>query len=233
MVKLEGEAKWFYESGELWSTPNYINNIQEGFTTTYYKSGAIQGIWLYQNGKLNGNSKIFYESGKLEVERNYIEGKLEGISKVYNDYGGVSLEASYKNDVLDGTSYFYYPDRSIQVIDKYINGQIVKRTRFDIVGNFTKEEEEFTEFFGDGSIKSELKFKEGSINGINKYYYLGGSIKAILNYNHEKLDSICSYYYENGVINKKLNYINGEKFGLSFEYDSLGYLISKSELPTG
>ena len=118
---------------------------------------------------------------------------------------GVALDANYKNDKLEGISYFYYPDKSIKVIDTYDNGQIVKRIRYDLAGNFEKMEEDFNDYWGDGTIKSELKFNEGKINGINKYYYPGGFVKAILKYNNEKLDSTCSYYYENGVLQKEVN----------------------------
>jgi len=169
-------------------------------------------------------SKIFFENGALEVERNYVDDKLQGKSKVYYDFGTVALEANYKNDILDGTSYFYYPDGSIKVIDTYDMGQIVKRERFGIGGKFDKVEESFTEYYDEGTIKSELNFREGKLNGRILHYYPSGSIKADMYFENGKQEKEARYYYDGGLLKEIAFYIGGMKNGLAYKYNKEGLM---------
>ena len=53
-----------------------------------------------------------------------------------------------------------------------------------------------------GSIKREVNYNEGILNGAFKIYNLDGIVVEELNYNMGKKDQQCKYYYEDGTLLK-------------------------------
>jgi len=47
---LQGERKWYYKSGELVSTANYVDDLRQGEEKWYYKSGKLASTVTYVDG---------------------------------------------------------------------------------------------------------------------------------------------------------------------------------------
>ena len=76
------------------------------------------------------------------------------------------------------------------------------------------------EYYSDNNIKSMAYMKEGQYNGkVSKYYdsekELGKKIKSVNHYLNGTLDGLQSYYYENGSNKMVLNLVDGQYNGLN------------------
>ena len=70
----QGEAKFYYESGELASTGNYVDDLAQGEWKSFYKSGELRITGNYLDGLEQGEWKWYYKSGELEYTINYVDG---------------------------------------------------------------------------------------------------------------------------------------------------------------
>ena len=62
--KLEGTAKIYYPSGQLFDKENYKNGTAEGVRTVYYENGKLKSELIYKNGEII-SKKDYDETGKL------------------------------------------------------------------------------------------------------------------------------------------------------------------------
>jgi antitoxin component YwqK of YwqJK toxin-antitoxin module len=67
--------KTYYDSGELQSTVNYVDDLRQGEWKEYYKSGELEYTSNYVDGDLiQGQLKEYYDSGVLASTENYVDG---------------------------------------------------------------------------------------------------------------------------------------------------------------
>ena len=120
------------------------------------------------------------------------------------------------------------------------------------LGYVEGEKEPFTgiakDYYEDKSLKVELPYKNGRIEGKAKAYYPSGKFKSYAffidgllqgksigyyengnleyeeNYKDGKLDGLVKNYYENGQLKSELNYKNGQLDGLARAYHENGQL---------
>lgn len=59
----EGMTTWYYDSGRIRSTAEYLNNKLHGQVMTYYPSGQLRRADLYEHGKLT-TGRCYTESGQ-------------------------------------------------------------------------------------------------------------------------------------------------------------------------
>ena len=52
--------KTYYDSGELNSTENYVDDVRQGETKYYYKSGELSSTVNYVDGLMQGEFKWYY-----------------------------------------------------------------------------------------------------------------------------------------------------------------------------
>jgi antitoxin component YwqK of YwqJK toxin-antitoxin module len=70
-------------------------------------------------------------------------------------------------------------------------------------------------------------------NGIQITYYKDGSVNTEISYKNGKLDGISKQYYPNGVIRRLDRYSNGEVIGISKKYYDNGTLESETKFKKG
>ena len=63
---------------------------------------------------------------------------------------------------------------------------------------------------GKNQYKSILKYKNGILNGLCKYYYENGQLEYLFNSKNGQLDGSCINYYENGQLSQRAHYRDGE-----------------------
>lgn len=87
----------YYITGQLKAEKHYISinkkddhrTILTGVCRTFYKTGKLESIMQYVNGKAHGRAISFFPSGKVGMKLNYRNGVLHGPSYTYNERGKI------------------------------------------------------------------------------------------------------------------------------------------------
>ncbi|MFC2297857.1 MAG: toxin-antitoxin system YwqK family antitoxin [Prevotella nigrescens] len=111
----------YYITGQLYAEKHYISinkvddkqTILTGIALTFYKSGRIESIMTYSNGKANGRAVSFFANGNVGMKLNYTNGVLNGTTYTYSERGKLEYTAVWKN----GTRVSEHAGGT----DKYIN----------------------------------------------------------------------------------------------------------------
>lgn len=69
--KRNGEEKFYYPDGTLWSTSTYKDDIRHGKTTSFYENGQLRYMGFYKDGEKSGQWFFYREDGTFEKEINY------------------------------------------------------------------------------------------------------------------------------------------------------------------
>lgn len=93
--KIEGLEKFYFPSGEIESTLNYKNGVQDGPFYYYYKNGQLKQEGKFATGKIIGVLKSYYSDGQLMEEVTHVDGVTEGPFKEYNPNGTLKGEGAY------------------------------------------------------------------------------------------------------------------------------------------
>lgn len=127
---INGNYKAYYDTGTLYTSLNYKDNILNGIGVSYYENGEIKEKCNFINGlrdgeslqfdstgklisnekfiKGTGNMLMFYESGKLKFSGRRIEGKKEGTYIKYLEDGTTNELCNFTSDLLDGAFVKYF-----------------------------------------------------------------------------------------------------------------------------
>ena len=111
----------YYITGQLYAEKHYISinkvddklTVLNGIALTFYKSGRIESIMTYSNGKANGRAVSFFANGNVGMKLNYTNGVLNGTTYTYSEHGKLEYTAVWKN----GTRVSEHAGGT----DKYIN----------------------------------------------------------------------------------------------------------------
>ena len=224
---VNGEQKYYYESGKLMSTGQYIDSKMDGAWNYFYESGEPQAIASYDKGMEQGTWKWFFEDGSTMRTGTYEKGMFEGLWLNYYDSGAVSDSSYYEHGRLSGKSSVYHE-----------NGQLMRS------GNFKRDRQDgvWQEFYENGQKRTEGSYEAGDQKGVWHFWnqngkplqeleYLGAERFKIINVFDENENLIV----ENGKGVYKSNYEdntlhitgtveNGFKTGVWKEYHTNGKL---------
>jgi len=179
----------------------FVNGREDGFDTTFYESGCPQVIRSFSMGKENGKWMYFYDSTSyLAWEENYVMTEKDG-RQIYFAKPIRSEEGIYYQDTLKFENYK----------NGVLHGAKVTYYKRDWEGK-------------GGSIKREVNYNEGVLNGAFKIYNLDGIVVEELNYNMGKKDQQCTYYYEDGTLLKTEVWSNGIRNGKFTTFYYQGHL---------
>jgi antitoxin component YwqK of YwqJK toxin-antitoxin module len=224
------EGKWeYYSNNKLSETMDYKNGYLNGVAITYQPDGTIKERIPYRNSKINGKYIRYYQHEKIEYEKEMTDGIENGIERFYDKTGRIIAETFYKNGKIDGKSFFYYErgEETFLSVAHYKDGEL---------------NGEYSEIFGDGSIKTKGKYIEGKKEGIwesyksdktrrptEEYkdgtlirkitYHSNGNIEMERNYNIDgRLDGIEKKYDQDGNLKSELSYKNGKQVGKQIRF---------------
>jgi antitoxin component YwqK of YwqJK toxin-antitoxin module len=74
---INGNVKYYFETGELYSDGEMLNNKQEGEWTWYFENGQVSSTATFKNGEKEGTQVIWNELGKKVKEEYYKGGVLD------------------------------------------------------------------------------------------------------------------------------------------------------------
>lgn len=83
--KKQSELEW-YNSGELWKSKKYVNDVKHGEQKKWYKNGKLQKRVLYVNGEKQINEEWF-ENGQQKHRIDYEKGYVNGGFKMWDESG--------------------------------------------------------------------------------------------------------------------------------------------------
>ncbi|WP_077197138.1 toxin-antitoxin system YwqK family antitoxin [Prevotella ihumii] len=95
----------YYIGGQLRAEKHYITlNMQDdkltvltGIARTFYKSGRVESIMTYRNGKAHGRAVSFYPDGSVGMKMNYANGVLHGNCYSYLENGRLEYSSVWQN----------------------------------------------------------------------------------------------------------------------------------------
>jgi len=173
--KMEGKYFRYASDGAVEVESNYKNGLKEGTEIHYDGAGNIRSSVTYTEGKETGTAKILVRSNIDDYEKiaNYRDGKYDGdYSETYLN-GNVKEKGNYINGKKNGVWEFGKLDGSKTRTEIYENDEKIKETIYFTDGsvqvirelkNGKKNGWERTYNFGDGSLKSELFYRDGQIS---------------------------------------------------------------------
>lgn len=195
-----GYNKFYFPNGNISSEGTLRDGKPDDYWKTYYENGNLKSEGNRVNYELAGPWKFYNEEGVITVEINYSEGKKEGPRKFYEE-GKLVKEESYKNDLKDGLTKTFYPDGSVheeipfvegresgiayeyaeddgRIISMitYKNGYVNKKEYINRVDKFGQKQDKWIEFYEDGTVKLEGRYKNDKKDGYWKDYTEEGSL---------------------------------------------------------
>jgi antitoxin component YwqK of YwqJK toxin-antitoxin module len=120
----EGKWKFYSEITDscLVSEEEYIKNIPNGVSVTYYPVGKVAERLRYINGKKDGEWLKYYESGKISLRSYYTNGILNGKLEVWFENGRSEYSGFYKNNLREGKWVIFREDGSVRYEINYNEG---------------------------------------------------------------------------------------------------------------
>jgi antitoxin component YwqK of YwqJK toxin-antitoxin module len=129
------EGKWkFYSqivSGYLLSEEQYIKNIRNGVSLTFYPDSTVAEKVNYINNVKHGEWIKYYPDGKVCLKATYVNGKVNGKFESWYENGAIQFSGEYKNDLKNGKWLIFNNKGSLKYALEYINGITTDR-RLDI-----------------------------------------------------------------------------------------------------
>lgn len=226
--KKQGKWIFFDNAGKKTDEGEYIDNKKEGVWKGYYPSGQLKHEITFDANRPNGPAKFYYEDGIVSEEGVWRINKWVGDYKYYHENGNLAYDWKYNEmGKRTGEQKYYYSDGSMMYKGSWDNG---------------KKQGRLTEFYPDGSIKSEMDFAEGILNVATIKEYEVAQKPATRqiapktqtvspNAGNEKMGvfngtGYYKTYNEHKKIDREGNFVNGKLVkGKRFFYDDDGKLI--------
>ncbi|MHC1706789.1 MAG: toxin-antitoxin system YwqK family antitoxin [Bacteroidales bacterium] len=233
-----------YKKGYLVSR-EYINRrdkegLQQGKWVTFWDNGNIHTEGSYRGGKKNGYFREYTPDGKLFKMFKYIDDELqadaEEIAKIderadYYSNGKLKVMAQYKNNLPDGLWREYTEEGKLDKGFLYKKGIIIGKGITDEAGF---RQGPWIEYYDDGILKAEGKYKNGKKTGYWKYYYHSGVLEEEGGYDNQgRPDGDWKWYHENKALLKEASYSLGKEDGLMTEYNEAGEVVARGEYVEG
>ena len=240
-----------YDNGATSSEGTMRDGKADGYWKNYYKNGQIKIEGNRKNFVLDSIWKFYSEKGKITKAVNYLEGKKNGYTLNYDTNQRVTSKENFVNDIKQGNSYWYYPsgktkqvtpyvkgkpdgyayefseDSTIISIIKYQGGILANIERINRKDNQGKKQGVFKDFYEDGKLKEEKKYKDDLVDGYVKSYDKKGNLTNTEKFNNgkqiknapelAKLD-VYKDFYGDGTLKYEGGYINGMPVGTHYHY---------------
>lgn len=105
---VQGVALWWYESGQLQSSEEYLNGELNGTSYKYFPSGQIESKRNYKIGIRDGIVETWYENGQQKAKCFYKNGKAEGEFIYWYENSKIKAKVTYQNNIKNGKYENYY-----------------------------------------------------------------------------------------------------------------------------
>lgn len=235
----QGTDSSFYNSGKLREVSLYENGVLSGTTTGYYSSGSKEYETNYSDDQKNGLTTNYYTNGKIQSQGWYIDGDLNGDWVNYNEKGRVTFNATYLNNDYYGTSQSFFANGVLDDETDYTSGWVTAVHQFDTTGKeinvikLTNGTGKYHGVFFNGKTRFEGAYLQGELNGTFTNYFIDGSVETVRNYDHGVLNGDYKDYFYGGLIASEGKYEMGKKTGVWKRYYKTGKIVSEEVYEDG
>ncbi len=225
--KPDGYWKNYYTTGIIKNEGNRKNFQLDSTWKFYNDKGKLTKSYTYRLGKKNGYLSVYDSTEKVVSNENYENDIKQGNSYIYYKSGKVKQLIPYKNGRADGVSYEFTEDSTIISIVHYKMGFIEKAEKINRTDDKGNKQGLWKEFYSDGKLKKETRYKDGIVDGYIKEYDKKGDLSNIEKFNGgKKVDNppelakldVFKAYYEDGNVRYEGGYVNGMPVGTHFHY---------------
>ena len=244
-------TEYYYPNGKLSSEGFLRNGKPDRYWKTYNENGNIKSEGNRKNYELDSTWEFYDDSTRLILEINYKKGLKNGVKRTYFKNKQV-LEENFVNDIKSGLSIEYYPDKKIHLTVPFVKGQehgIAKE--YDKEGNIitiTEYKKGYvvtrqninrrdknglkqglwkTFYDEEGTLHTEITYRDDRKNGYYKEYSRDGNLLSIKKYIDDELQTnvaeLTKYdtkpeFYPDGNLKKLSGYKEGKLEGMTTEY---------------
>jgi antitoxin component YwqK of YwqJK toxin-antitoxin module len=92
---INGEATYYYASGNKMETGTFTNGVKDLKWTRFNENGTLSAIAFYKAGKKDGTWLVYDETGKKRFEMTYANGEKTGVWTSWDESGAVASTKSY------------------------------------------------------------------------------------------------------------------------------------------
>jgi antitoxin component YwqK of YwqJK toxin-antitoxin module len=239
--KAEGKFVTYNWKGLVESELHFKNGLQDGTAISYDTDSNVRSEAAYSQGKESGRKWQRYSN--YEMTAHYKDGIYDGeYSEIFTN-GNVRVKGFYIDGKKDGTWETGRQDGRITLTEVFANNEKIKETTYFTDGSVNTVRElkngrkngwERTYNFGDGSLKSELFYKDGQVSsaaagGASATGDASGLVKQTKQMSVNGAPFIQTFYQVNGKyegeyteqwvndnkgMKTKGQYLNGQKTGL-------------------
>jgi len=230
----QGQARYFYDSSEVWKIVQFVNNKEEGKGLELAKDGRIITMMTYRNGFLYASERI---------NRFDAQGQRTGLWKDLYPNGQTKEEGMWSVDKRNGVFKFFDRRGLLERIEKYVDGELVTGDDSSSVLDVRREYDE------EGRVRVVGSYREGKKQGTFRNYDDNGVEEGASIYEKDELvgegllDSIgrrqgdWKLYYPEGGVRSEGTYVDGLKEGPWMFYFKTGKVEQKgaykADLPVG
>ena len=193
-----GEWKIYFETGELRSSGQYVNDRQNGEWSYYFRSGQKEQIGNFRNGIMEGEWKWYFPSGNILREETYARGKPHGMCIQYTDSATIIVKGEYAEGEREGAWIE-------NVGDAREEGNYIMGLKNGMWKTYDK----------DGQLSHSGNFVQGVPDGRHVFYYPDGTLKEEQYYVMGRRDKTWKKYYENGTLFLTITYRNDQEIRIN------------------
>jgi len=242
---------FYYDNGSKSSEGTMRDGKADGYWKNYYKNGILKIEGNRKSFELDSIWKFYSEKGKITKAVNYLKGKKNGYSFNYDTNQKVLNKEYFINDIKQGNMIAYYYSGKTKLVTPYINGKpdgyayeysedslIISILKYQggILANVDrlnrkdeggKKQGVWKEFYQDGKLKEEKKYKDDAVDGYVKTFDKKGNLIKTEKFNNgkqiknapelAKLD-VYKEFYDDGTLKYEGGYINSMPAGTHYHY---------------
>ena len=216
---MTGPDTSFYPSGKIDEINIYDNGQPNGLSTSYHLNGNKKSEVNMTDGTEDGLFTNYYTNGKIQSKGWIVGGQPEGEWVYFDQAGNISSKSFFLNGDLNGYRQEFYPDGKLSTEQQYFRGWLKKLTQFDstgkilIIDSFPKASGKYALVYPNGHKMLEVNYINGDYDGAYKIYFFDGSLENEFYYKKGLLDSTYKSFWYGGTIRSEGKYSFGKKTG--------------------
>lgn len=168
----EGELIYYYSTGNIGSRISYSNNLRNGISQNWYRSGKLMDSVFCKNDLEQGKAFHYSKDGNIETITEYKDGLKHGIKLSYYKNGKVHERINFQNGKHYGKYERFYSSG--------IKAQILNLENRSFEGTQTN-------FYENGELEKVIEFKNGKEHGECRYYDINGNVTKVEIWENGKL----------------------------------------------
>lgn len=232
--KKQGAWHYFYNNGNIKIKDFFKDDISEGIKENYTQEGYLYSKYHQSNNEINGLYQTFHDAQILK-QFYYQNGEQNGPFKVFYPNGRLSYEGFSKDDESHFKQFSYTQSGRLFTEMEYWYGFMIKSKYYNAEGgldyelNYHNLNGKITLQKNKGLIVYHDQYTFGFRDGINTSNLKDGTLLSEINYKNGVQHGSFKTFFPNGKSNTITQYVSGLLHGNAFYHDLMGNLRFKCD----